>query len=87
MTVSITTVTSREFNQNPSDAKKAAQNGVVFITDRGQPAHVLLNIDTYRKLTGEQLSLLDAIAQSPGPDAPDFEPVRISGAFRAADLS
>lgn len=61
--MTVTTVTSREFNQHPSEAKKAAQNGVVFITDRGQPAHVLLSIDTYRRLTGEQISLLEALAQ------------------------
>jgi prevent-host-death family protein len=85
--VTITTFTSREFNQNPSEAKKAAQEGVVFITDRGQPAHVLLTIDSYRKLTGEQLSLLDAIAQPPNAEEADFEPVRISGVFRAEDLS
>ena len=40
MTVPITTLSSREFNQNASEAKKAANNGPVFITDRGRPAHV-----------------------------------------------
>ena len=49
-----TTVSSREFNQDTSRAKKAAKLGPVFITDRGQPAHVLLSIDEYRKLTGGQ---------------------------------
>jgi hypothetical protein len=33
----ITTLTSREFNQDASRAKKAAQQGPVFITDRGRP--------------------------------------------------
>ena len=52
-----TTVSSREFNQDTSRAKKAAKLGPVFITDRGQPAHVLLSIDEYRKLTGGQMTL------------------------------
>ena len=47
----ITTLSSREFNQNTSEAKKAADKGPVFITDRGRPAHVLLSIDEYRRLT------------------------------------
>ena len=49
--MSTTTLSSREFNQDTSRAKKAAKFGPVFITDRGQPAHVLLSIDDYRKLT------------------------------------
>jgi PHD/YefM family antitoxin component YafN of YafNO toxin-antitoxin module len=40
-----TTISSREFNQNTSEAKRAAKNGPVFITDRRQPAHVLLSIE------------------------------------------
>ena len=42
--MSITTLTSREFNQDHGRAKKAAQKGPVFITDRGTPAFVLLSI-------------------------------------------
>ena len=41
----ITTLTSREFNQDTARAKKAAEKGPVFITDHGQPTHVLLGID------------------------------------------
>lgn len=37
----ITTLSSREFNQDTSRAKKAALIGPVFITDRGKPAHVI----------------------------------------------
>lgn len=33
-----TTMTSREFNQDTSRAKRAAESGPVFITDRGPPA-------------------------------------------------
>jgi prevent-host-death family protein len=43
----ITTLSSREFNQDTSRAKKASLDGPVFITDRGKPAHVLLSIEEY----------------------------------------
>jgi prevent-host-death family protein len=48
----ITTISSRQFNQDASGAKKAANDGPVMITDRGEPAHVLLSIAEYRRLTG-----------------------------------
>jgi len=82
----ITTLTSREFNQDTSRAKKAAMAGPVIITDRGRPAHVLLSIEDYRKLTGGQMSLGEAVAQ---PNVPDFDfiPPRAGGLFREPDLS
>ncbi len=42
--MTIKTVSSREFNQHVSKAKKDAEQGPVVITTRGRPAHVLLNI-------------------------------------------
>jgi prevent-host-death family protein len=50
--MAITTVSSRQFNQDASGAKNATRNGPVFITDRGRPAHVLLSIEEYCKITG-----------------------------------
>ncbi len=72
----VTTMTSREFNQDTSGAKKAAGDGPVIITDRGRPAHVLLSIDEYRRLTGRGRSLADAIA-GPRPSELDVEFPRI----------
>ena len=48
------TMSSREFNQETGRAKKAAEDGPVFITDRGEPSHVLLSIEDYCKLTESQ---------------------------------
>jgi prevent-host-death family protein len=59
-----TTISSREFNQDAAGAKRAALEGPVFITDRGRPAHVLLSIDDYRRLSGEQCSLVDLLAMA-----------------------
>ena len=84
--MTITTLSSREFNQHASDAKKAANNGPVFITDRGRPAHVLLSIEDYRKLTGAEMTLVEALAQHDVPDF-DFEPPRAGGLYRPVDLS
>ena len=84
--MTITTLSSREFNQHASDAKKAANNGPVFITDRGRPAHVLLSIEDYRKLTGGQMTLVEALAQRDVPDF-DFEAPRAGGFHRPVDLS
>jgi len=85
--MTITTLSSREFNQDASGAKKAAKKGPVFITDRGRPAHVLLTIEEYQKLTGNHTSIVDILAMS-GVEDIEFEPPRMSGDFhRPADLS
>jgi prevent-host-death family protein len=85
--VAITTLTSREFNQDVSRAKRAAKKGPVFVTDRGRPSHVLLTIDEYRKLNGKRKSILDLLAMPEVGDI-DFEPPRLEGEFfRAADFS
>jgi prevent-host-death family protein len=59
-----TTISSREFNQDSAGAKRAAQTGPVFITDRGRPAHVLLSIEEYRRLSGLQRSLVDQLGMA-----------------------
>ena len=84
--MTIVTMTSREFNQSASEAKKASLNGPVFITDRGKPSHVLLSIEEYRRLTGGMTTLADALAQQDSMDA-EFEAPRVDRLRRAADLS
>jgi len=85
--VGATTFTSREFNQDAGRAKKAAERGPVFITDRGRAAHVLLSIEEYRRLAGGGRSLLDAIADHAGGDF-EFDPPRLEGPIgRPVDLS
>lgn len=81
-----TTMSSREFNQDTSRAKKAAQNGPVVITDRGRPAHVLMSIDEYRKMTGESASIIDLLAM-PGAENIDFTPSRAGNLIHPTDLS
>ncbi|WP_395712343.1 type II toxin-antitoxin system Phd/YefM family antitoxin [Reyranella sp.] len=84
--MSITTISSREFNQDASGAKKAADKGPVIITDRGRPAHVLLSFADYQKLTGTRRSLLDVVAQNQDDDI-DFDPPRMGDRiFRPIDF-
>src|SRR5918992_563145 len=64
--MAITTLSSREFNQDTSRAKQAAVKGPVFITDRGRPAHVLLTIEDYQKLAGSQNSIIDQLDAAQG---------------------
>jgi prevent-host-death family protein len=60
-----TQMSSREFNQDTSGAKKASENGPVYITDRGRPAHVLLSFDAYEELVAPHRAL-DLLAEPAG---------------------
>ncbi len=82
----VTTLSSREFNQDASRAKKAAQNGPVFITDRGRPAHVLLSIEEYRRLTEGCRKISDMLAM-PGIEDIELELPQRHDFARPADLS
>ncbi len=84
--MTITTLSSRELNHDVSNAKKAAQNGPVVITDRGKPSHVLMTYDEFQRLTGRRRSLVEALAM-PGLSGIDFDPPRAEIAPRAIDLS
>ena len=84
--MTITTISSREFNQDASGAKKASATGPVFITDRGRPAHVLLSIDEYQKLAGGPANIVDMLAM-PGIEDVEFEPGRAESFYKPVDLS
>ena len=86
--MSITTISSREFNQNSGGAKKRATQGPVIITDRGKPSHVMLSFDEYRTLTGKGKSLLEMVSQKE-PDVTDdfeFDPTRMNLILREVDF-
>lgn len=68
-----TTFTSREFNQDTGGAKRAAEAGPVYITDRGRPSHVLMSFEDYRKLAGAQPSIIERLGEPAGIEAVDFD--------------
>lgn len=55
-------VSSRDFNQDVSQAKRAARIEPIFITDRGRPTHVLMSIENFRHLTGQTETIVDLLA-------------------------
>jgi PHD/YefM family antitoxin component YafN of YafNO toxin-antitoxin module len=82
-----TTLSSREFNQKVGYAKKAAKEGPVFITDRGEQTHVLLNAQEYRKITGKERTLSEILYYPPLAEIDDdFEFPRIDGPFKPAEF-
>ena len=84
--MSITTLSSREFNQDASRAKKAAKTGPVFITNRGRPAHVLLTFEDYKRITGGRTKIADLLSM-PGVEDVDLEVPPLGDLAQPADLS
>ncbi len=85
--MSISTISSREFNQDVSRIKRVAANGPVFITDRGQPSHVLLTIEDYQKITDKKVSIVELLAMPETEDI-EFEAPRLQqGLHKPVDLS
>lgn len=73
-------MSSREFNQDVSQAKRSARLEPVFVTDRGKATHVLMSIEAYRKLTGRNESIVDLLALPTGPEL-DAGALSAGGAF------
>lgn len=85
----MTRLSSRTFNQDVSKAKRLAGKGPVLITDRGKPAHVLLNVGEYERLTQQAANIVDLLAL---PDANgqglDFTAPRLQQAlYQPADFT
>lgn len=69
-------LSAREFNRDVSAAKRAADRAPVTITDRGEPAYVLLSIEEYRRLGDSGESLVERLSMDDETDI-EFEPARI----------
>ncbi|MFS3126929.1 type II toxin-antitoxin system Phd/YefM family antitoxin [Nocardioides sp. Bht2] len=82
----MSTVSARTFNQSPSKVKALAQDGPVFITERGRAMAVLMSIDTYEELTGHA-SVRDSLRMDIATDTDvDFEPIVARDLGRVAEL-
>ena len=84
--MSITTYSSRAFNQDTSGAKKAAEKGPVIITDRGRPAHVLLTFEHYKRVTSSRAKIADLLSLPEVSDV-DIEIPRLGDLASSADLA
>ncbi len=84
--MTIATIPSQEFIKHVERAKKATRAGPVIITERGEPAYVLLSIESYTRLAGPRRSVVDALSM-PGLSDIDLD-FRLPGSLpRAADFS
>ena len=72
----MSTLSSREFNQDVGRAKREARHEPVFITDRGRPTHVLMSFAAFREITGQTESIIDLLAMPELETEGDFEPPR-----------
>lgn len=79
----MSTVSAREFNRDVSSAKRAALDGPVVITDRGEPAYVLLNVEEYRQLRGDGRDLVARLSMD---EDIEFEPVPARLDLKVPDL-
>lgn len=79
----MTTFSAREFNQQVSKARKVASQEPVFITERGEPKHVLLSIEAYQALTGQVRPITELLSMT---EDIDVEFPRVQGLAQAADF-
>jgi prevent-host-death family protein len=80
-----TTMSSREFNQDTSHAKKAAARGPVVVTDRGRPTHVLLTYKRYQELTRAHADVASSLGCAAAAEV-EFEPAPAGELYRPADF-
>ena len=86
--MAISTLSSREFNQNRSSIKRAADQGPVIITDRGKPSLVVMKWEEYERMNEKQGSILERLYMPCAAEI-EFDPPRLDGdwGIRPADFS
>ncbi len=78
-------MTSRDFNQDVGRAKRAAKKGPVIVTDRGKPAYVFMQHETYRRLARQGPNVRALLAQPESEDI-EFQAPRLGDApFKLAE--
>lgn len=85
--MTITTLSLSEFTRNTGAATKAADNGPVFITERGRAVQVLLNIADYQRLIREHRNMAELLSIPEMAAEIDLEPIRSSETVKPADFS
>ncbi|QAY72024.1 type II toxin-antitoxin system Phd/YefM family antitoxin [Agromyces protaetiae] len=76
-------LSSREFNNDVAGAKRRAAHEPVVITDRGEPAFVLMSMQEYRRLRAPKQNIVEALRMS--EDIP-FETPRVGIDLRVPEL-
>lgn len=78
-------MTSADFNQNPSKAKKAANEGPLVITEHGEASYVLVRYSDFTDHWRPSKSLFDALNHTESRYDDDFSPERTD--FEGRDVS
>lgn len=78
-------MTSREFNQDVSEAKRSADDSPIVITDRGEPKYVLMTYAEYVRLSNNGKSILELLAMPGGEDI-EFDPPKIGKIYRDVEF-
>lgn len=73
----MTYMTSAVFNQNPSKAKKEADEQPLVITDHGKASYVLMRYADFKAHWRQSKSLLDALRDPNAVSDKEFEPGRV----------
>ncbi len=86
--MAVTTLSSREVNQDLGRAKRASENGPVIITDRGRPAHVLLTYAAYAQMVARDrgANILDELGLPAGIEDIEVDFPRSRDIVRSVDL-
>lgn len=85
----VATFSSREFAHDLAGVKRAAQEGPVFITDRGTPTYALMKIEDFHRLANAGAparSLLEVMDSLPDTAGIEFEPPPLEGLVKPAEL-
>lgn len=83
----ITTISARDFARDLARAKRTANTGPVFITDRGSPRYVLQTVEHYYQSTTGKIepTLLEAMHAIPSEPI-DFAPLKMRVRLEAAEF-
>ncbi|MFE3545159.1 type II toxin-antitoxin system prevent-host-death family antitoxin [Nocardia sp. NPDC059177] len=81
----MSTMSARELNRDVSAAKRAALQGPVVITDRGEEAFVLLSIEEYRRLRADSQDIVARLSMDDYDDV-DFDPSPLGVELRVPPL-
>jgi antitoxin (DNA-binding transcriptional repressor) of toxin-antitoxin stability system len=76
-------MSARDFNRDVSAAKRAAEGAPVIITDRGEPAYVLLTVTDYEELRHGGRGLVARLSMD---DDIDFDPEPAELSLKVPDL-
>lgn len=79
-------MTSAAFNQNPSKAKKAADDRPVVITDHGEEAYVLVRYAEFAAHWNQPTNLLEALRDPNQTADTEFKPDRTDFGTRDVDF-